>query len=169
MSQTPDKVVALRSDFCSRCGQNLTSNEVTLTAHRQVIDIPPIPPFITEYQRYATDCSCGNCQVSDFPQGVDNHVQHGSNIQSLAVCQSQYQFLPFERLQDFFSKICNVSLSQGTIANFFRRAAEWALPAYEAIHQAIPQCSVVGSDETSYNLAAQLTTTSKGIKIAPIL
>lgn len=152
MSNTPDKIEQLRSDFCSQCGLSLQSQDFSLSERRQVKDIPLIEPFIVEYQVMQTTCTCGHCQVADFPQGVDNHIQYGPNIQSLVVYQSYYQFLPFARLQDFFAKTCNVSLSKGTIENIIRRTAKKAEPVYEQLRQVISFSLFVGSDETGYKL-----------------
>ena len=152
MSETPDKIEILRSDFCSVCGSSLANKDFILATRRQVKDIPPIIPIITEYQSMAVVCHCGHCQVADFPTGVDNHIQYGPNIQSLAIYQSYYQFLPFYRLQDFFAKVCQVSLSKGTLENFIRRAAKKAEPAYEQLRQVISFSLFVGSDETGYKL-----------------
>jgi transposase len=152
MSTTPDEIVTLRSDFCNNCGLSLSQNSFTLGTRRQVIDIPPIIPHVVEYQSYVTTCSCGHCQTADFPKGVENHIQYGPNIQSLAIYQSQYQFVPFQRLQDFFAKVCNLPISQGTLVNFIRKAAQKAMPAYETIQKAIPLSLFVGSDETGFKL-----------------
>lgn len=119
---------------------------------RQVIDIPLIFPTTTEFQCFGTKCICGHHQKSSFPQGVDNHIQYGKNIQSLAIYQNCYQFLPFARLQDFFQKICHVAISKGTIENIIRRTAQKAQPVYEQLQQAIVVSFFVGSDETGFKL-----------------
>ena len=123
-----------------------------LVSVRQVIDIPPIIPITTEFQCFGTQCSCGHHQKGSFPQGVDNPIQYGKNIQSLAIYQNCYQFLPFARLQDFFQKVCHVSISKGTIENIIRRTAQKAKPVYEQLQQVIILSFFVGSDETGYKL-----------------
>lgn len=150
MSDTPDVTEKIYPNYCNVCGQSLQAAAFELVASRQVIDIPPIVPITTEYQSFGTQCSCGHYQCGIFSPGVANHVQYGKNIQSLVVYQSYYQFLPFGRLQDFFEKVCNVSLSKGTIENMLRRAAQKAQPAYDALKEAIMEASFVGSDETSF-------------------
>lgn len=150
MSQLPDVTEKIYPNFCNRCGGSLHESTFELVARRQVLDIPPIVPIITEYQSFGTQCGCGHYQCGIFPPGVVNHVQYGKNIQSLVVYQSYYQFLPFGRLQDFFKKVCNVSICKGTIENILRRAAQKAQPAYDALKEAIIQAAFVGSDETSF-------------------
>ena len=150
MSEKPDVIKELRPDFCNHCGQNLKDFSFELSTARQVIDIPPILPYITEYQCFKTTCTCGTLQCGDFPQGVNSATQYGENIQSLAIYQSYYQFIPFARLQDFFKKVCQLGICKGTIENIIRRTAAKAEPVYDAIKEYISHSDYVGSDETSY-------------------
>jgi transposase len=152
MSDTPDKIETLYPDFCNNCGLSLAQASFEMTARRQVIDIPPIVPIITEFQRYSTTCTCGHHQCGTFPDGVDNHIQYGNNIQSLVVYQSCYQFVPFARLQDFFKKICHIPISKGTIENIIRRTAQKSQNTYESLRQIIVLSFFVGSDETGFKL-----------------
>lgn len=152
MIDTPDVTEKIYPDFCNNCGLSLQGAAFDLVDRRQVIDIPPIVPITTEYQRFGVGCSCGHHQVGSFPEGVTNHVQYGKNIQSLVVYQSYYQFLPFARLQDFFKKVCHVNIGKGTIENIIRRTAKKAQPVYEYLQQAIVVSFFVGSDETGFKM-----------------
>ena len=152
MSTTPDTIEKLYPDFCNACGNCLNASTFTLIGRRQEIDIPPIVPIITEYQNFGTVCTCGQHQSGSFPEGVDNHIQYGKNIQSLVIYQSCYQFMPFARLQDFFVKICHVSISKGTIENIIRRTAKKSQGTYEALRQVVAVSFFVGSDETGFKV-----------------
>ena len=152
MSATPDTIEKLYPDFCTACGKSLKSSTFELIGRRQEVDIPPIVPIITEYQNFGTVCSCGHHQSGSFPEGIDNHIQYGKNIQSLVIYQSCYQFMPFARLQDFFVKICHVSISKGTIENIIRRTAKKSQGTYEALRQVIAVSFFVGSDETGFKV-----------------
>lgn len=152
MSSTPDQIEKIYPNFCNLCGQSLADFNFDLLSVRQVIDIPPIVPITTEFQCFGTKCTCGYHQKGSFPQGVDNHIQYGKNIQSLAIYLNCYQFLPFARLQDLFQKICHVAISKGTIENIIRRTAQKAQPVYEQLQQVIVLSFFVGSDETGFKL-----------------
>ena len=152
MSDTPDVVEAIYPKYCNKCGLSLEGKTFRLESRRQVVDIPSIVPIITEHQNFGTDCTCGHHQCGTFPAGVDNHIQYGPNIQSLVVYQSCYQFMPFQRLSDFFKKICQTHISKGTLENILRRSAGKARPVYEKLQQAIAISFFVGSDETGYKL-----------------
>jgi transposase len=150
MVDTPDVTEKIYPNYCNDCGQSLEASTFELVGRRQVVDIPPIVPVVTEYQSFGTRCTCGHFQCGHFPADVTNHVQYGKNIQSLVIYQSYYQFLPFGRLQDFFQKVCNVSVSKGTIENILRRASQKAQGTYETLKQAIFESAYVGSDETCF-------------------
>lgn len=152
MSKTPDIKEELRPDFCTRCGESLAEASFELVSIRQVIDVPPIVPITTEYQSFGTVCTCGHHACGTFPEGVTNHVQYGRNLQSLVIYQSYFQFLPFARLQDFFKKVCHLSIGKGTLENIIRRTAQKAEPAYQQIKKTILVSFFVGSDETSFKV-----------------
>ena len=111
----PDKIVDLRADYCNSCGKSLEDSETELLSSLQVIDIPPIIPVVTDYRCFGTKCSCRHVTKGQFPQGVECAIQYGPNVQSLAIYQNIYQFIPFKRLQDFFKNVCNLPISKGTI------------------------------------------------------
>lgn len=149
MSETPDKIIDLKSDFCSVCGQSLTGELFTLKAKRQVIEIPPIVPIYEEYRQYVCQCpTCQHQQLTDFPLGVNAPIQYGSSVETLVGYFSVYQFIPYQRLQRLFSQLFSLPLSQGSIGNILERSAQKCDGIYQGIKAQILQSSVVGSDET---------------------
>ena len=91
MSATPDKIIDLKSAFCSKCGQNLQGSVFTLKATRQVIEMPPIKPIYEEYRQYSCRCPrCQNQQIADFPAGVNAPIQYGNSVESLVSYFSVY-------------------------------------------------------------------------------
>ena len=149
MSETPDNITELKSDFCSVCGQSLTSELFILKAKRQVIEIPPIIPIYEEYRQYVCQCpTCQHQQLADFPLGVNAPIQYGSSVETLVGYFSIYQYIPFKRLQSLFSQLFFLPLSQGSIGNILERSTEKCESIYQEIKTQILQSSVVGSDET---------------------
>lgn len=144
-----DIVIKLSPDNCSGCGGDLSSVLGVMTGRRQVVDIPPVKPVYTEYQQYVKQCPCCSKQQSmPYPPEVTNHIQYGVNVQTMAVYNWLYQFLPFGRLQQWFSDVFQLSISKGTLENIIRKASRLAQPAYENIHQQLLTASCVGADET---------------------
>jgi transposase len=64
---------------------------------RQVVDID-ISKVITEYRAQILENEQGEQFIADFPEGVNSHIQYGSNIKAHAVYLSQYQLLPYNRI-----------------------------------------------------------------------
>jgi transposase len=149
MKAIPDKIIELKSDFCSKCGQSLKDNLFVLKAKRQVVEIPPILPIFEEYQQFS--CTCGKCnhiQTMNFPLGVNAPIQYGNSVEANVVYNSVFQNIPFARMQKMFSHQYSLPISQGTIGNILERVAEKCTGIYKIIKEEIVQSAVVGSDET---------------------
>lgn len=149
MSQTPDKIIDLKSNFCSICGESLAGELQVLQAKRQVIEIPPIVPIYEEYRQYSCHCPfCKHLQKAGFPAGVNANIQYGSSVVALTGYFSVYQYVPFRRLQDLFAQVFHLPLSEGSIGNMLEKAAQKCEIVYQSIKTEISQSKAVGSDET---------------------
>jgi transposase len=95
-SETPDAVIEHKSDYCSVCGRNLSGVESIFTGKRQVINIPPVVPIITEHQVFSRQCSCGHCQRGDYPSEAHSSVCYGNNLLGLTAYFHSRQYLPFD-------------------------------------------------------------------------
>ena len=82
---------------------------------RQVVNID-ISRVVIEYQAQILVDEQGKRFVADFPDGVNCSVQYGNGVKAHAVYLSQYQLLPYQRIQDYF-------ISQLDIAHFIQQAA----------------------------------------------
>ena len=149
MSKKPDKIIDLKSNFCSVCGQSLEAELFILNSKRQVIEIPPTVPIYEEYRQYACQCpTCNHQQLADFPLGVNAPLQYGSTVETLVGYFSVYQLIPYQRLQRLFAQVFSLPVSQGSIGNILERSAQKYDGVYQEIRNQILQSSVVGSDET---------------------
>ena len=149
MSLTPDKIIDLKSTFCSKCGENLPLDGYILKAKRQVVELPPIKPIYEEYRQFS--CKCTNClheQITDFPLDVNAPIQYGNSIQAFISYLSVYQYVPYARLQKMFAQSFSLSISQGSINNILEKVAQKCTGIYQHIKEQIAQSPVVGSDET---------------------
>jgi transposase len=147
---TPDKIVELEADYCNNCGCDIKDVISHSYTKRQVIDIPPIIPEVTEFRNHTKHCpKCGNKQSSSYPIGVNSSIQYGSNIESYIAYIYAYQYVSYKRIQEFFRQIFNISMSQGSIDNLLKRISVKSEPVYNQIKEEIMQSPQVGSDETS--------------------
>lgn len=150
MSSNPDEVIKLVPEYCNICGGSLCNAVEELHSKRQVVDIPPIRPIITEYQRYRKCCQqCGHTQETDFPSGVTNNVQYGAGVEAAIAYFSIYQSLPYRRLAECLKHYFNLDISEGSINNMLTRIASKAMPVYNHIKEKVAESHHIGSDETS--------------------
>ncbi len=117
---------------------------------RQVFDID-ISRVVTEYRAQVLVDKSGNRYVAPFPEGVTKAVQYGNGIKAHAVYLSQFQLIPYNRVQDYFTDQLNIPISEGSIFNFNKQAFD-ALDLFEdhARKQLIAS-DVAHVDETGIN------------------
>ena len=79
-------------------------------------------------------------------------VQYGSNLKAHSVYMSQFQLLPYNRIQDHFNDQMNIAISPGTLYNI-NQQAYWLLARFEAIAiNQLASAALLHADETSINV-----------------
>lgn len=145
----PDEILELKID-CRTLPHGHQYSDAGYES-RQVIDIK-MSTVVTEYRAQVVIDEQGKRYVADFPGGVTRPVQYGNGIKSHAVYMSQFQLIPYQRIQDHFDDQLGIFLSAGTLFNF-NQAAFHALEEYEQIaKQQLMQADLLHADETSINM-----------------
>ena len=152
MTDHPDHIVEHKPSYCNHCGNDLSQTQTELIKRRQVVDIPPIIPQYTEHRVFRSICSCGHATEPPFPVGINAPISYGPNIEATIAYMHTRQYIPFERMSEYFSDVCNLPISQGTICDILERFAKKALPAWQLIANEVQSSKVVGSDETGAKL-----------------
>jgi transposase len=156
MSATPDRVHDLKSDYCSSCGHDLSEAWYEFVSRRQVIEIPPVRPLYEEYRQYGCRCAgCSHWQVADYPSGVQAPIQYGSSVISQVAYWNVYQYLPYKRCALLLRHVFGLSISEGSLSNLLRKAAQKARLVYDRIHERLLGAPYVGSDETSARVSSK--------------
>lgn len=150
MTSTPDSIEEDAASFCTACGHDLSDSERVLDYVTQVICLPELKPMVKEIRHYATICkNCGKRIASPTPRGRGkNSVEYDTTVKAIAVYLSVVMFLPYGRIASFFSEICGLHISQGSIDNWIRKAKANAAPAIKAIEEYLKNSPVVGFDES---------------------
>lgn len=117
MVEDLDQIIYHKPSFCNCCGNDLANTPEELLLKRQVIDIPVIFPKYTEHRTFKKTCSCGHQNKSVFPKNIRTTISYDANIQATIAYMHTRQYLPFERISEFFNDVCNLPISQGTICN----------------------------------------------------
>ena len=146
--KNPDKIVKLK---CNK--KDLPKGQYKNAGYesRQVVDIK-ISKIITEYQAEILESQDGKRYTAAFPENITQKIQYGQSIKSHAVYMSQFQLLPYARIQDYFSDQMKIPLSAGSIFNFNKEAYA-RLEEFDAIAKnALIDSKLLHADETSVNV-----------------
>jgi transposase len=152
MVSYPDEIIDHVPEYCECCGKDIGTIPGEFVEKKQVIDLPPIKPVVTEHRVYKKTCACGHITMSSFPGGIQAPVSYGPMIESLTGYFHSRQYIPFLRMQELFRDIFSVPISEGGIHRLLDRLSGKALPFYHKIRDKVINSPVVGTDETGGRL-----------------
>jgi transposase len=156
MSEQPDRVVTHAPRECRGCGASLASGYVVRCERRQVIDLPPIKPWVVEHRALTKRCAtCDALTKGRFPKEIKAAVQYGSGVRARAVYLVNYQLLPYRRaselLRDFFSCL----ISPGSLRPIIAECSARALLTEVEIKNRLKQSEVIHVDETGLRVEGE--------------
>ncbi len=144
----PDEVRVITLD--QRTLPQGTYREVGYEA-RQVIDLD-ISTVTTEWRAQILEDQNGKRYVAPFPKEVTRPVQYGIGVKVNSVYMSQYQLIPYNRIEDHFWEQMGLPLSAGSIHNFNQSAYE-RLEFFDAwVREQLRIAPLIHVDETGINI-----------------
>lgn len=144
----PDETIEIKIKMVCDCGCNLETVDSCLKT-RQVFDIPQPKILVTEYVTHSKVCPiCGKKHQSEFPQGITQPTQYGSNMQALMNYLTNYQLIPLKRATEAIGDITGQSISEGTVLNSAKMLSEKVSGALESIKELLTHATVAHCDET---------------------
>jgi transposase len=152
MVSTPDIIEDHFPSYCTCCGEDLSSEPGLFSGKRQVIDIPPIIPIVTEHQLFEKLCKCGHLNQASYPIGITASVSYGENVQALIAYLSTRQHVPIKRTSEFLTDVFGLPVSTGGIDYILNKMRRKATTIYESIRQSVLKNKVIGADETGVNI-----------------
>lgn len=118
---------------------------------RQVVDLD-ISTVVTEWRAEILEDQKGKRFVAPFPKDVTRPVQYGVGVKVNAVYMSQYQLIPYNRIEDHFQDQMGMPISAGTINNFNKDAFE-RLEFFESwVKKQLALSPLIHGDETGINI-----------------
>jgi transposase len=118
---------------------------------RQVVDIE-ISRIVTEYRAQILEDANGKRYTAPFPEGVSRPVQYGINVKVHSVYMSQYQLVPYKRIEEDFQDQVKIPISAGTVFNF-NYDAYHKLEAFESmVKSRLIESGLCHADETGINI-----------------
>jgi len=118
---------------------------------RQVVDIE-ISRVVTEYRAQILEDTNGMRYTAPFPEGINRPVQYGLSVKVHSVYMSQYQLVPYKRIEEDFQDQVKIPISAGTVFNF-NYDAYHKLEAFEAmVKSKLIESGLCHADETGINI-----------------
>jgi transposase len=152
--ESPDRIIEHKVEGICSCGQNLSELSITKRLRRQVYDLPEKLIEVTEHQVEVKICRCGKIHYGQCQ--YEATVQYGSKIKAMLVYLNQYQYIPFERVQEFFEDCIGISISDGVIEQANELCYEQLQGTEEQIKQILAQSEVLHNDETGIRCEKKL-------------
>ncbi|MCP5244814.1 MAG: IS66 family transposase [Burkholderiales bacterium] len=122
---------------------------------RQVFDID-ISRVVTEYRAQVVINENGQRFVAPFPDHVTKAVQYGAGVKAHAVYLSQYQLIPYQRVQEYFQDQLKLPISAGSIYNFNQQAFALLGEFEQRLVDHLVAAPLLHTDETSVNIDGKL-------------
>ena len=154
--ENPDKIIEVYPEKCSQCGNIHFNKQENILEQRQIIDIPEIKPYITEYQQKVGFCTnCGTRNIGKFPENITPNVQIGEKTKGLLGYFNVSHNISYVRLVQIFNDVFNLGISKGTVDNKLKELSKDLKPEYERILKNLKKSDVIGSDETGIRINGQ--------------
>ena len=146
----PDHIVEARAETCPSCAAALAEDDQKLQAVYERIELPPIKPVVTQVRLHGGTCPhCGAAFTARPPPGLEPGSPFGSSIEALAVYLHHCQAISFERLSALFQDIFGLSISEGALANLYKRVKPRFDEQVVIIKERVLDSPIICSDETS--------------------
>jgi transposase len=150
LSENPDELVRAYVEHCKDCGVAIENSVQRLRQRYDKIDLPPIHPVVTRVERYGCNCpSCSAPQVAPVPVALESGTPFGPRVTSYVTALHYGHAMSYERLSQTMAELFGLKISEGAIANLFKRVQVQLQPTMAEIVSLVRQAEVVGSDETS--------------------
>lgn len=145
----PDQVIIAQAKACPHCGGAVPAHEQHPQAVYDKIELPPITPIVTRVEQHGGQCPhCGQLYVAPVPVGMEPGTPFGASIESLATYWRYTHAISYARLSALFAQVYGVHISEGALANLFRRVNTRLDDRVEEILTRLRSSRLICSDET---------------------
>ena len=150
LADAPDETIERLATACPHCAADVSGQRQSCRHRYDHIDIPPIVPVVTRIELFGGRCAaCGRRFRAEAPDGMVPGSPFGTSIRSLLLYLHHSHHVGFERLARMMAELFGLKISEGAIANAFRRAEDAMTTACAAIKAKLLAARVIASDETT--------------------
>jgi transposase len=144
-----DRVVHHKPDACERCGAVLVGEDPE-PVRKQVIDLPPVRPTVTEHQIHMLVCRrCGAMTAGTLPEHVPRGW-FGPQVVAAVMLLTSLGRLSHRIMAELLERLFGLEVSVGQISRLQRIGREALQPGIDEITTAVRTSEVVNIDETGW-------------------
>ncbi len=153
----PDVVIRHLPQVCAGCGNGLAGATEAGMTWRQLVDVPPVKPQVTEHQLITLVCGCGHYTTAAAPPEAVAPVVYGPRLAGIGVYLLHGQFLSVSRTAAALKDLFDVPVAAGTVAGWVKRTALGIIAkVLPVIAGRIAAAPVAHFDETGMRTAGRL-------------
>jgi transposase len=150
LAEAPDKTERRMAGACPHCGTDVPAAHQRCRHRYDHIDLPMIRPVVTRVELFGGRCGgCGRRYRAEPPAALGPGTPFGPGIRSLLLYLHHSHHVGFERLSRMLKELFGLTISEGAIANAFRRMRAGLDAARAAIRSKLLTARVIASDETT--------------------
>ncbi|MBE1495344.1 transposase [Amycolatopsis lexingtonensis] len=154
--KNPDTIVDHTPSACAGCGAGLRRTDRAGVIRRQVVDLPPVRPAVTE--RHLHRLRCGGCHrvtTAPGPAEATAPACYGPNVTALAVYLLTYQHMPVARTAQLLADLMGLPVSTGWVAGVLTPVAAQLDGFAQQVEDALRAAPVAHFDETGIRVAGK--------------
>ena len=153
MTETPDDIVDHRPDCCSDCGAVFSDGAGDESyQRRQVVDVPPVTPVVTEHRAHTYRCACGCVTTAAFPDEARAPVSYGPRARAIVTYLLGRQHIPNRRVAEAMRDLFGLEISSGAVDSIYAEAGRRLRVFICALVAVLKSLPVLHVDETSDRL-----------------
>ncbi len=147
-----DELIPLVPARCGGCAASLRGRDDAPLRH-QVTELPPITPFITEYQCHALTCArCGTTTRAALPAGVHRGA-FGVRLTCLVALLTGRYRLSKRMTQELLSSVLGVELALGSVSKLEQQMSGALEKQVEEARSYVREQDIAHLDETGWREA----------------
>ena len=134
---------------CRHCGEELKGEDAEPYRH-QIVEIPPLSPYIIEHQQHQLECDCcGRKTRGALPAEVPSSG-YGDRLAAVVGWLSGEHRQSYRMVKSLMMTLFSVELSRGSINRLRQQVSEAVEKPVKEAQQYVRGQEVVHSDETSF-------------------
>jgi transposase len=146
------RIIELRPETCEQCAAKLHGSDPK-PVRRQVTDVPPVEPDVTEYRQHTLPCDeCGARTTAPLPLGVGSSA-FAPRLKAMLAMSSAVYRLSRRTVEWLMADFFNVDISLGSVSACEETVSEAVAPPVAQAREYVEKAPVAHADETGFRQA----------------